>query len=85
MAGVDNAHGIRESQVDRSAALGCEEKTAATSVEKQSVEEHNPQLYLALTLLCKGSALVTLKNTEVNNGLEAWRGLIATYDSNSKG
>ena len=26
-----------------------------------------------------------MKNTEVNNGLEAWRGLNATYDSNNKG
>ena len=33
----------------------------------------------------KGSAWVTVKNTEVNNGLEAWRGLNATYDSNNKG
>ena len=30
------------------------------------------QLYLALELLCKESALVIVKNTEVNNGLEAW-------------
>ena len=29
--------------------------------------------------------MVTVKNTEVNNGLEAWRGLNATYDSNNKG
>ena len=28
---------------------------------------------------------MTVKNTEVNNGLEAWRGLNATYDSNNKG
>ena len=26
-----------------------------------------------------------MKNTEVSNGLEAWRGLNATYDSNNKG
>ena len=57
----------------------------AAMVVKQSFEEHNHQLYLALALLCRGSALVTVKNTEVNNGLEAWRGLNATYDSNSKG
>ena len=37
-----------------------------------------------LDVLCKGGALVTVKNTEVN-GLEAWRGLKATYDSNNKG
>ena len=43
----------------------------AAAVGKQSVEEHTPQLYLALALLCKGSALVTVKNTEVNNGLES--------------
>ena len=24
---------------------------------------------------------VTVKNTEVNNGVEAWRGLNATYDA----
>ena len=55
------------------------------AVVKQSFEEHNPQLYLALAMLCKRSALVTVKNTEVNNGPEAWRGLNATYDSNNKG
>ena len=38
-----------------------------------------------MALLCKGTALVTVKNTEVNNGLEAWRGLNATYASNNKG
>ena len=60
-------------------------KITAAAVVQQSFEEHNAQLYLALALLCKGSALVTVKNTEVNNGLEAWRGLNATYDSNNKG
>ena len=29
--------------------------------------------------------MVTVKNTEVNNGFAAWRGLNATYDSNNKG
>ena len=29
--------------------------------------------------------MVTVKNTEVNNGFDAWRGLNATYDSNRKG
>ena len=28
---------------------------------------------------------MTVNNTEVNSGLEAWRGLNATYDSNKKG
>ena len=51
-----------------------EDKITAAAVVKQSFEEHNPQLYLALALLCRGSTLVTVKNTEVNNGLEAWRG-----------
>ena len=60
-------------------------KIAAAAVLQQSFEEHKAQLYLALALLCKGSALVTVKNTEVNNGREAWRGLNATYDSNNKG
>ena len=54
-----------------------EDKITVAAVVKQSFEEHNPQLYLASALLCKGSALVTVKNTEVNNGLEAWRGLNA--------
>ena len=60
-------------------------KITAAAVVKQSFEGHNPQLYLALALLCKGSAPVTVKNTDVNNGPEAWRGLHATYDSNNKG
>ena len=52
---------------------------------QQSFEEHNAQLCLPLALLCKESALVTVNNTEVNIGLEAWRGLNAACDSNSKG
>ena len=51
-----------------------EDKITAAAIA-QSFDEHNTQLYLALALLCKGGALVTVKNTEVNNGLEAWRGL----------
>ena len=62
-----------------------DDKITAAAVVQQSFEEHNAHLYLALALLCKGSALVTMKSTEVNNGLEAWRGLNATYDSNNKG
>ena len=61
-----------------------EDKITAAAMVKQSFEEHNPRLYLALALLCKASALVTVKNTEVNNGLEAWRGLNASYDSDNK-
>ena len=68
----------------RWAAMG-EDKITAAAVVTQSFEEHNPQLYLALALLCRGSALVTVKKTEINNGLEAWRGLNATYDSNNQG
>ena len=60
-------------------------KITAAAVAKHSFEEHNPQLYLALALLCKGSALLTVKNTEVNNGLVAWRGLNVTYDRYNKG
>ena len=60
-------------------------KITAAAVVQQSLEEHNAQLYLVLALLCKGSALRTVKNTEVNNGLDAWRGLNATNDSNNKG
>ena len=62
-----------------------EDKITGAAVAQQSFEEHNAQLYVALALLCKGSALVTVKNTEVNSGLEAWQGLNATYDSNNKG
>ena len=60
-------------------------KITAAAVVQQSFEENNAQLHLALALLCKGSALITVKNPEVNKGLEAWRGLNATYDSNNKG
>ena len=60
-------------------------KFTAAAIVQQSFEVHNAQRHLALVLLCKGSAWVTVKNTEVNNGLEAWRGLNATYDSNNKG
>ena len=67
----------------RWAAMQDAKITAA--VVQQSFEEYNAQLYLAMALLCKGSALVTVKNTEVNNGLEARRGLNATYDSDNTG
>ena len=50
-----------------------DDKIRAAAVTQQSSDEHNPQLYVALALLCKGGALVTAKNTEVNNGLEACR------------
>ena len=62
-----------------------ENTVTATAVTERSFEEHNPQLHLALALLCKGNAQVTVKNTEVNSELEAWRALNATYDSNNKG
>ena len=58
--------------------------TAMATIE-QSLEEHDRQLYLALALLCKGSVLVTVKNTEVNNGLEAWQAWNAAYNSNNRG
>ena len=51
-----------------------ESQSAAAAVRAHRSQEHNLQLHLALALSCKGSALVTVKNTEVNNGLEAWRG-----------
>ena len=54
-------------------------KITAPAVVQQSFEEHNAQLYLAF------GALVTVKNTKVNNELEAWRGSNATYDSNNNG
>ena len=34
---------------------------------------------------CRGSALMTVNSTKVNNVLEAWRGLKAICDSNSMG
>ena len=49
-------------------------KITAGVVVQQSFEEHTAQQYLALAMLCKGSAL----NIEVSNGLGAWRGLNAT-------
>ena len=55
-----------------------EDKITVAAVVKQSFEGHNRQRYLASALPCNGSALVTVKNTEVNSGLEAWRGLNAT-------
>ena len=54
-------------------------------MKTQSFEDHNLHLYLALALLCKGSALVTVTSTEVNNGLEVRRGLNDAYDSSNKG
>ena len=57
----------------------------AAAVRTQSFKEHNPQLYLALALVCEGSAPMTVKNTEVNNGLQALRGRNATCDCNNKG
>ena len=62
-----------------------EDKITVTAVEKQSYEDHNPRLYLALALQCKASALVTVKNTEANNGPKAWRGLNSAYDNSTKG
>ena len=47
----------------------------AAALRKQGFEDHNPSLFLVLALLYRGSVLVTLKNTEVSTGLEAWRGL----------
>ena len=60
-------------------------KITAAAVVQKSIEEHSAQRYLALALLCKGSALVSAKDTEANNELEAWRALNATFDSNNKG
>ena len=68
----------------RSAAMQ-DAKITAAAVVQQSIEEHNAQRYLALALLCKGSALVSVKDTEANNEFEAWRALNATFDSNNKG
>ena len=66
-------------------AAMADDKITAAAVVQQNFEEHNAQLYLALALLCKGSAVVPGKSIEVNNGLEACRGLAATYDSNNEG
>ena len=56
---------------------------AAAAVKRQSFEDHHSQLCLALALQRK--RLLTVKNTEVNDGLEAYRGLNVTCDSNNKG
>ena len=45
-------------------AAMADDKITAAAVMQQSFEEHNAQLYLALALLCKGSALVTVKKTK---------------------
>ena len=50
-----------------------EDKITAAVITQQSFDEHNAQLYVALALLGKGGALVTVKNTEVNNGLRIAR------------
>ena len=60
-----------------------ESQIAAAAVRAHRSQEHTLQLHLALALSCKGSVLVTVKNTEVNNGLEAWRGLKAACDCNN--
>ena len=52
-----------------------EAEIAEKDVEDQGFKKHNRQLYLSLALLCRGSALVTIKNTAANNGLDAWRKL----------
>ena len=57
---------------------------AAAAMKTQGFEDLNPQLYVALALLCKGSALVKVANTEVNNDFEAWRGLHGTYDQQQR-
>ena len=69
-------HGICKSQIDRSAAMAS---------ETHVFQDYNTQLYLALALLCKGNALVTVEKTANNNGREAWRGFNVAYDSNNKG
>ena len=47
----------------------------AAAARTRGFEDYNPQLNLALALLCKGSTLLTRKNTEVNHGLRVWQGL----------
>ena len=46
------------------------DKITAVGVVKQSFKEHNLQRCVALALLCKGNALVTVNNTIVHNGLK---------------
>ena len=67
----------------RWAAMEEGEITAAAVVKHKS-EDHKIQLYISLALLCKGSALATVKNTEVNNGLGEWRGLNSRMTSTMK-
>ena len=61
-----------------------ENQITATAVRTQGFEEHDPQLYSAFAPMCTESALVKVKSIEVNNGLEAWHELNATYDSNNQ-
>ena len=75
---------IGESQVVQELQRAAMEETPITAESEKKL--HRRQLYVALALLCRGSALVTVTtNTEVNNGLEALRGLNAAYGSDNKG
>ena len=83
---IHGMHGFCESQIESLHWAAMEEdKITVAAVVKQGFEDHILQMYFVLALLCKVSALVTVKNTEDNNGLTAWRGLNTAYDSNNKG
>ena len=56
-----------------------ENSIASPDVTTQGCEEHDAQLFLTMSLQCKGGTLVTVKNIPVNSGHEAWRALNATY------
>ena len=63
-----------------------EDKITAAAVVKQSVEGSQSSAVPCFgTAVQEEARLVTVKTTEVNNGLEAWRGLNATSGSNNEG
>ena len=71
--------GHSSSQLTWNLQIPSRSERCAHDVETQGLEEHSPQLYLAM------ASLVTVKNAAVNNGLEAWRGLNGTNDSHNRG
>ncbi len=57
--------------------MGCGCRRA---IDEDDVAKYAPlsnQLYLALVLMCKGQALVMIRNVAGNNGFKAWRMLNA--------
>ena len=59
-----------------------EDKITATTVTKQHIDDHKAVFCFDVSRQKKRAGVMS---TEVNNGLESWRGLNATCDSNNKG